>query len=282
MACDCCGGSSWEYSFSANGLDLGRCPQCGLYYVSQLETFQHYEDTGIPISAALQMKNEMFRRSEFESYIQTVSKFAPVGKWLEMGCGTGMLIKLATDRGKPIEGIELTASRAVLARQFSQATIHEKPIEDLNLPNESVAAVIAINVFSHLRAPSKTLAEVMRVLVPNGVLLLVTGEIGPGLRKEHNFRWPLGEELYYLGDNSIDAYGKKLGFTLVERSRYWLPDVMFGKQSFRAPGGSRLRNIAKRCILYIPGCLPVLRSYIFHKQRDNPAYSSTLVLKKCG
>jgi SAM-dependent methyltransferase len=284
MTCDCCGSANWEYCFNANGLDLGRCPSCGLYYVrqAQLAAFQHYEDTGILLDARIQMDDEMLRVSEFEEYIRTIAPFAPAGKWLDMGCGTGVLIKLAIERGIVAEGIELTPSRAALAREVSNAPIHEKPLEDLNLPNGSLAVVIAVNVFSHLRPPSKTLTEISRVLAPGGVLMMVTGEVGPGLRKEHNFSWPLGEELYYLGSDSIDVYNQKLGFKLVQRSRTWLPDFLYGEQRFREHGKSRLRNLAKTAILHTPGALPLLRSYMFRKQRDNPVYSATLVLQKKG
>lgn len=34
--CDCCGSSQWEYGFSENGFDLGRCTNCGLYYLLQM------------------------------------------------------------------------------------------------------------------------------------------------------------------------------------------------------------------------------------------------------
>jgi SAM-dependent methyltransferase len=199
---------------------------------------------------------------------------------MDMGCGTGMLIHLAGKRGIAAEGIELTPSRATLARQLSQATIYETPVEDLKFPDQSFAAVIAINVFSHLRKPSETLAEIRRILAPGGVLMLVTGEIGAGLRKGHNFRWTLGEELYYLGDHTIEWYGRKIGFELLQRDRTWLPHVLYGKQRFREKGSSSLRNIAKKAFLYTPGALPALRYYVSYVQRDNPIHSSTLLLKR--
>jgi SAM-dependent methyltransferase len=282
FTCDCCGGCDWEYLFSANGLDLGRCPDCGLHYVAPNDTLQeHYEETGILLDARLQMEDEKLRIGEFEAYIEAVARFAAAGKWMDLGCGAGMFMQLASNRGIAIEGIELTPSRAALAREVSRAKVYGTPLEDLGLPDESFAAVIGINVFSHLRKPSQTLAEIRRVLAPNGVLMLVTGEIGRGLRKEHNFSWPLGEELYYLGEKTIEAYGKKIGFQLVQRSQKWLPDFLYGEQRFREKGRSLLRNLAKKAILYTPGALPLLRTYVFNKQKENPAFSSTLVMRKC-
>ena len=278
--CDCCGRSEWEFIFRDKDVDLGRCRHCGLHYVAGLDAFQHYEDTGILLDARLQLEDERLRLEEFDGHIDLLKRFAPPGKWMDVGCGAGMLLQRAEKQGIAGAGIELTPSRAALARASTSAPIYERPLEDLHLPDHSFAAVIAINLFSHLRAPSETLAEIGRILVPGGVLLLVTAEIGPGLRKGHNFRWTLGEELYYLGDDTIEWYCRSLGFQLLTRERKWLPNVLYSKQRFREKGSSRVRNLAKKAFLYTPGAFPLLRAFIVRKQRGNPIYSSTLVLRR--
>lgn len=279
-SCDCCGQSTWEFIFRDKGVDLGRCQHCGLHYVAGLDAFQHYEDTGVLLDAKLQLEDERLRLQEFEGYINLLKRFAPPGKWMDVGCGAGMLLQMAEKQGICGAGIELTPSRAALARESTSAPIYEKPLEELHFPDHSFAAVIAINLFSHLRAPSQTLAEIGRVLAPGGVLLLVTGEIGPGLRKEHNYRWTLGEELYYLGNETIEWYCRSIGFQLLTRDRRWLPTVLYSKQRFREKGSSRLRNLAKKAFLYTPGAFRLLRAFIVRRQRGNPIYSSTLVLQR--
>lgn len=284
--CDCCHEAAWEYLFSDGGFDLGYCRTCGLHYVAQLEAAEGeaeqagYVDMEIMIDAAVHQRDEEMREGEFQAYIASVRRFAPPGKWLDLGCGTGTLIRLARGQGISVEGIELTQDRLQLARHSSEATVYDKPLEELRFPSGSFAAMTAINVFSHLRRPSETLAEVQRVLCPGGILLLVTAEIGRGVRKGHHYSWCLGEELYFLGENTIARYGQELGFELVQRTRRWLPELHYSKDWFRLRGRSRLRNLAKTACLYTPGVLPALQACVFRLQRDNPIHSSTLILRK--
>jgi 2-polyprenyl-3-methyl-5-hydroxy-6-metoxy-1,4-benzoquinol methylase len=128
--------------------------------------------------ADLHRAGERRYQQKFRGYVDLVRRFAPPGKLLDIGCGTGMLINLAQERGIETEGIELTADRLKAAQESTGATVHDRPIEALGLASESFAAVTMINVFSHLTSPTETFSHVRRVLRPGGILLLQTGEIG--------------------------------------------------------------------------------------------------------
>lgn len=241
----------------------------------------HFADAQIVLNARLHMQSEQLLRGQFQSYVDLVGRFASSGKWLDIGCGTGMLIHLARECGYAAEGIELTADRRALARQVTGAVVHDQPLEALNLPPASFAAVTLINVFSHLANPSETLTHIRRVLRPGGVLLLHTGEIGPGVRKEHVYSWDLGDHLYFLGESTIDRYADKLGFQIVHRERVWQPDAVYARERFEIKGRSRLRNLAKFAILHTPGVFPFLRWYMLNMRHvGNPTYTSTLLLQK--
>lgn len=281
--CDCCGASAWSYLFTEGGVDLGRCTSCGLHSIAQMPSSEQRGEANedLVIDADIHFQDEQLRHNEFQKYLDALLRFAPPGKWLDIGCGTGTLIRLAQQRGLSVEGIELTQQRASIARRVTGAVIHELPLEQLSLPRAAFSAVTTVNLFSHLRHPSQTLAAIGRVLRPGGILLLVTSEIGPGLKQMHNFHWALGEHLYFLGEATIEQYAQRLGFQVVSRERVWLPDEVYSREWFRLKGRSAIRNAAKKIILYTPGALPVLRRLVFNtRQKDNPVYSSTLILQK--
>jgi SAM-dependent methyltransferase len=240
----------------------------------------HFGHGQVVSGSNLHRQGEQVRQPQFQVYVDIVRRFAPVGKWLDIGCGTGMLIKLAQNVGVDAEGIELTSDRRMLARQLTGASIHEHPIEHLNLPSESFAAVTLVNVFSHLTSPTMTLSHIRRVLSPGGIMLLHTSEIGPGVRKHHTFSWDLGDHLYFLGESTIDRYAKKVKCRLIHRDRNWQPAVVYTRERFRMKGRSKLRNLGKMVALYTPGVFPLLRWYMLSKsQAGNPIYTSTLILK---
>jgi ubiquinone/menaquinone biosynthesis C-methylase UbiE len=226
-------------------------------------------------------KAELRRTRKFQHFCSLNRKSAPPGKWLDVGCGTGTLIAVVMASGIEIEGIELRSDRRQLAQILTGATIHDCQIELLDLPPASFAAVTLTDVFSHLSSPASTFSCVHRILQPGGILLLHTSEIGAGVMKHHNYSWNLGDHRYYLGDRTIEQYARRIGFELVYREKAWAPDLLYSRDNFLTPGQSTLRNIIKKFCVYTPGLLPTLRCYMLKiKNRDNPHYVSTLLLRK--
>lgn len=289
--CNCCGSQDWEYRFTESNLDLGRCKQCGLHYVRQMSTISQRlleMESGVfannmqhVVNAIRYEQSDKYRADKFEFYVKTASQHAPVGKWLDIGCGTGLLMKIAQKKGCKIEGIELTPTRREIARKLTGATIYDKPLEQLKIRAKSISVVIMINVFSHLTDPTQTFTEINRVLKKNGILLLYTSEIDGNIQKKHNFDWALGDHLYLLGKHTIEVFAEKTGFEIVSRKREWAPSVDYSAEYFRARGRSGLRNLIKSIIVNTPGALPLLRWYMLNwRCVDNPLFNSTLVLRK--
>ena len=288
--CDCCGADGWIYLFAENGFNLGRCTECGLHYVRPMPSLtqrmtemesSHYAGNLITSGAAVHLAQERQSRLALESYVAVAHRFAPAGKWMDIGCGTGTFMALVRARGIKAEGIELTRERRDVALQETGGPIYDAPLEALDLPPKSFAAVTLINVFSHLTCPTETLTHIRRVLVPDGIILLRTGEIGPNVRKRHVYSWDLGDHLYFLGERTAERYAAKLNFRVVHREKVWVPAAVYTRERFMLKGRSRLRNAIKEGIVTIPGALPALRWYMLNlRDAANPMYDSTLVLRK--
>ncbi len=99
---------------------------------------------------------------------------------LEVGCGAGILAVELARRGAIATGIEV-ASRGVLfgsrlARRMdiSRASFGVADGEDLPFRDASCDLVISSEVLEHFLRPEKALAEMRRVLKPEGRLLITT------------------------------------------------------------------------------------------------------------
>jgi SAM-dependent methyltransferase len=288
-ACDCCGSTDWEYLLAADGHRLGRCRSCGLLYVSNRpSTAQRLEelDQGVfgegrrTNEARRHLRGEEVLRQRYQRLVTLAKELAPRGHWLDIGCGTGTLLKVAEEHGIAIEGIELMPARRDAAREQTSARIYERPLEDLRLPDASYAAVFMVNVFSHLFSPSATFAEIRRILAPRGILVIWTSEIGPGVKPHHMWDWGLGDHLQFLGEATIERYAERFGVELVKRERSWLPDVLYSRERLASPGTSGVRNVVKRLVLDVPGGFRLFRTVMTSRQRDNPVYVSLLVLQR--
>ena len=155
--CDCCGNIGWEECFKENGIPLGRCTNCGLYYINPIpdENIRFNKvkngkfDNLVIKSASKQYESEDIRKEEFTYYIELANLYTKKGKWLDIGCGTGQLLSIAKNSGWEIEGIELNYQRAELAKKRTGAAIHSIEVEKLNIPDNTFNVVSMIDVFSH-------------------------------------------------------------------------------------------------------------------------------------
>lgn len=288
--CDCCGSSGWVPAFSESGISLGRCSNCGLYYIqpmpdqrARMSELEHGRFAGKrrTLDAEAQRRGEEGNKRRFQQIARLAREHAPQGLWLDIGCGAGTLVRVAQDLGIPIEGIELTASRREHVQRTCGIRVYDRPIEDLELPAQRFAVVTLVFVFSHLLSPKRTLRAIHDVLMPGGVLVIYTSEIGPGARRRHYHDWMLGEHIHFLGENTAAHYAQETGFKIVHRESRWAPDDIYSREWLSAPGLSAWRNLAKRFILCTPGALPLLRWYVFsRKHAGNPIYHSYLVLRR--
>lgn len=288
MTCDCCGSDRWDELFSENGVRLGQCPECDLLYVADIPDADarmtemeegHYAGSQEVLDASRQIAAErVLADSRFRGFVDLASSLGASGRWLDIGCGAGMLLSLAADAGFTGEGIELNADRRAVAEEVTGMVIHKDPVEDLAFPDDSFDVISMINVFSHLTSPSTTFAELRRILRPGGLLVMATGEITAGAQKSHMFNWNLGDHLYFLGDRTMDRYAEKIGFEVRHHDRRWLPDEMYSREWLKAKGRSPAKNAIKTAVDKTPGGLKLMRAVMLRVQKDSAAHASVFGL----
>lgn len=287
MRCDCCGSEAWRELFAENGQRLGQCPHCDLLSVADVPARErrmtemedgHYAGAKRVLDAGRQIAAERVLEDRFRGYVDVAERHAPNGRWLDIGCGGGLLLTLAGAAGYQGEGIELTADRRAVAERVTGLTIHGAPVEDLGFPDAAFDVISLINVFSHLTSPTATLLELHRVLKPGGVIVLATGEMYPGVQKHHQHNWNLGDHLYFLGERTMKRYADKVGLRIAEHQKDWLPDKLYTREWLALKGRSPLKNAAKSAVLHTPGAFPVFRSTMLRRHRDSAAYTSVFAL----
>ncbi len=288
MSCDCCGADRWERLFTENGIDLGRCPVCDLLSIRDIpdrgarmtEVEEgHYAGDLAVLEAGKQWDAEQLRSARYADYVRLVQQYVERGRWLDVGCGAGLLLHLAADKGFEPEGLELNADRRETALQHGSFPVYGVPLEDAGLADDSVDVISLINVFSHLTSPAATFREMQRVLRPGGVALMVTGEMTAGVQRDHVPNWNLGDHLYFLGDRTMKEYGARLGFDVLHHERLWFPDELLSREWLRAEGRDPRKNLVKRVVDRTPGGLRLLRAVMLRRMAGSAAHSSTFVLR---
>ncbi|NRQ49336.1 class I SAM-dependent methyltransferase [Aeromicrobium stalagmiti] len=287
MRCDCCGSADWTPLFSENGIRLGQCPRCDLLYIDDIPEPQrrmtemeagHYAGTQEIVAADKQSQSELILRSRFQGFVDLAREHTPSGRWLDIGCGAGLLLGLARDASYEIEGIELSADRMRIAAQQTGATVHGLPVEDVGYPDDSFDVISMINVFSHLISPTETFRELARILRPGGIVVMATGEMTAGAQKGDMLHWNLGDHLHFLGDRTMAEYAERLDLAVLHHERTWLPDEMFSREWLRVRGRSKAKNALKSTVNRTPGGLALMRAVMLRRQADSSAHSGVFVL----
>lgn len=92
---------------------------------------------------------------------------------LDLGCGSGLLCRLAADRGARVAGIDICPELLAIARERTPgADLREGDISELPFPDAGFDVLTAANSVQFAPDPARALSEAARVLRPGGVLVL--------------------------------------------------------------------------------------------------------------
>lgn len=161
--CPICKGNAieWKYGFK-------QCGVCGIVYFSEkaeLSTAPGRDETH---------EKKIYHYSKeriFSRCLDILETDAGGRNLLDIGCAYGDFIKIALSRGWSAEGIEISLEMARHCRS-SGFQVYDKDILQLNLDAGSYDIVTMWSVLSLVPEPLTELAEIFRILKPQGMVLI--------------------------------------------------------------------------------------------------------------
>lgn len=105
----------------------------------------------------------------------------PPARTLELGCANGAFVALCASAGYDATGLDLSPALTAHVQQIFAVPVITGPLEEQQLPSASVDVVVMMDVLEHLGDPLTTVAEIARVLKPDGLLLAQTPCFDPDL-----------------------------------------------------------------------------------------------------
>lgn len=111
----------------------------------------------------------VLHRAREKKMIQLITKWGNGDRYLDVGCGTGLILRHVP---KGAVGIDLNPRHLARAKKYvPDAKLAIGDAEALEFPNEIFSTVVCTEVLEHLVHPEKALSEMHRVLKSGGRLI---------------------------------------------------------------------------------------------------------------
>lgn len=260
--CPLCGSRSAGELFSH--IKFGRfvkCSPCNLVYVAERPTppwiemrkTEPYRSEPFPeiiISRGVDL------RDDFMNILNQLKKYKNDGKLLEVGCLAGHFLKLASESGYTVDGVEPDFMAAASARKSFGLNVHECIVQDLPFEDKMFDAIVMLNVLEHLNEPSATLTELHRVLSDSGILMIEVPIIDTALfnllGKYH--RHVIMDHILLFSQKSLNTFMDKHGFCPVHSElsgrRIRLGRIAWNFRNYSELLGGFLEGLMKMTGLY--------------------------------
>ncbi|MBK9125769.1 MAG: class I SAM-dependent methyltransferase [Chloroflexi bacterium] len=97
----------------------------------------------------------------------------PGGRLVEVGFGSGEMLRELARLGWRVEGVEFDAV-AVEVAKTKGLDVHKGSLLEQEYPDDSIDAILISHVIEHVYDPTKLLSECRRILKPGGMLIVFT------------------------------------------------------------------------------------------------------------
>lgn len=183
MTCRLCGSEALLWG-DRRDIALHRCTACG--FVSGrpavVQDIAEYYDTyySHPAPPAPEAR--------YEEWLARAEAEVGCGRLLEVGAGSGGLVRVALRRGWSVDATEVSQS-ALEPLRGTGAVVFAGPVEGAGYSDGQFDLVVSLEVLEHLPTPLAHLKQLARVTRSGGLLLLTTPNFAGLSRRWLGLRW---------------------------------------------------------------------------------------------
>jgi SAM-dependent methyltransferase len=229
IACNICGGKDTKPVFSLQDRQLVRCCNCGLVYTNPWKADAPlYQDE----SYFTGQNRYIARRHEFEhifdDILSQVETYRQKGRLLDIGCGQGLLLDVARQRGWDVFGLEISEWAAKYAREELKLPVACGNVEEQPFPDGHFDVIIANHSLEHMPDPSTALGVMHRMLASNGMLVIGVPNFASLMAALRRSRWASlvpAEHRWHFTPKTLRLLLEKSGFRTVSiryvNHNYW-------------------------------------------------------------
>ena len=108
-------------------------------------------------------------RRRVRCLLENLVRTTPAERLLDLGCGTGLVLDLAYDLFKELDGIDITEEMLARVKPRPNVRTQKASAEKIPFPDDTFDMVTAYSVLHHIEDLGQVFHEVRRTLKPGGV-----------------------------------------------------------------------------------------------------------------
>ncbi len=180
VTCPLCAKNTFRKIYKERGaLGIVQCDGCGLLYVNpRLKNPEqiYWGDANDYFNEARLIFEGKARHHRYNNYMQDlklIHKYKPSGDFLDIGTNMGFFLSTAKKwNAWNLFGVEPSQSLSDMARKYFKLNIKTSFLEESNFESNFFDVVTMTDVFEHIINPVEMLAEIKRILKPDGILFI--------------------------------------------------------------------------------------------------------------
>lgn len=278
VKCIICNANNEKLWAKRNGFNVVQCRQCGLVYVNPRLTpkalIEMYNENKIS-PKSYYVENIEEDRKTFRNRIKIIEMYKKTGRLLDVGCAIGTFMDEAKKRGWDVYGLDINKSAIEYCRDKLKLNAKVSKIEDSGLKKESFDVIVMNDFLEHVPDPVFTVKEANKLLKKDGIVFIVTPNIGSILANLTKSRWlhlKPDEHIYYYNPRTIKILLNKANLKFVR----WKPIGRVRNLEVIAYKSQSYSKIPY-AVLKALGFLPLLRRISFNL---NPLDEMMVIAKK--
>lgn len=213
----------FTYEFSPESqktFQVIRCSNCSHVFCSAIPKnfYKNYED----VIDKEYLRHFHTRELSAQSVLNIIKFYAYSGRLLDVGCATGDFLNIAKNIGYIAEGLELSRWSAELARKKG-IKVYSDRLKMLSQKFPGKYDIITmLGVIEHFQNPRDEMLYINKLLKPDGILVIWTGNVDGIMSRILGRRWWYwqGQHIQYFTDKSLNQLTLLTGFKHIATKRY--------------------------------------------------------------
>jgi SAM-dependent methyltransferase len=222
ISCPVCNSNSFTNLFIKREEPFVRCNNCSLVLINprpEYERIQETYDNNYSRDYAKKADTKLKRSLKRVNLVK--KSFGSKGRWLDIGCSAGFVVKAASLSGFEAFGIDVEPWGINYgSTELGLSNLSVGLLENQAYPNEFFDVISLYDVIEHVPDLNVLTKELKRILAPNGVIDIVTPDIGHIRVTKPLSNWKEikpSEHLYYFDKDTLNKLFNNHGLSITKK-----------------------------------------------------------------